>query len=72
MHLLIIVVFQGSGVKYGHAVISSDLGHNSTTTDASWAANNTVAQINWGWRALHESVVVGKQIIEAYYESTPT
>ncbi|KAF3766542.1 tannase and feruloyl esterase [Cryphonectria parasitica EP155] len=62
----------GTGVKYGHAVISTDTGHNSTTTDATWAANDTIAQTNWGWRALHESVVMGKAIIEAYYGTAPS
>ncbi|KAF7190265.1 putative feruloyl esterase B-1 [Pseudocercospora fuligena] len=61
----------GTGVKYGHAVISTDTGHNGTTTQAAWAYNNTKAQTNWGWRALHESVVYGKQIIESFYDKAP-
>ncbi|PSR94019.1 Tannase/feruloyl esterase [Coniella lustricola] len=65
-------VDMGTGVRYGHAVISSDLGHNSSTIDASWAYNDTAAQENWGWRALHESVVLGKEIIQAYYETAPS
>ncbi|PYH90335.1 tannase and feruloyl esterase [Aspergillus ellipticus CBS 707.79] len=62
----------GTGVKYGHAVFSTDTGHNSTTTDASWSYQNLESQTNWGWRALHETVVSGKQITEAFYETTPS
>ncbi|RAK78174.1 tannase and feruloyl esterase [Aspergillus fijiensis CBS 313.89] len=62
----------GTGVKYGHAVFSTDTGHNSTATDASWAFQNPESQVNWGWRALHETVIYGKQITEAFYRTRPS
>ncbi|TGO62262.1 hypothetical protein BCON_0021g00750 [Botryotinia convoluta] len=62
----------GTGVKYGHAAISTDTGHNSTSTDASRSYENKDGQTNWGWRALHESVVFGKNITEAYYQTAPS
>ncbi|ATZ51286.1 hypothetical protein BCIN_06g07000 [Botrytis cinerea B05.10] len=62
----------GTGVKYGHAVISTDTGHNGSTVDATSFYQNTGTQENWGWRALHESVVLGKNITEAYYQTVPS
>ncbi|KAJ5722122.1 tannase and feruloyl esterase [Penicillium malachiteum] len=61
----------GTGVKYGHAVFSTDTGHNGTSTDATWAYQNPQSQANWGRRALHETVVYGKNITEAFYNSKP-
>ncbi|PYI35230.1 tannase and feruloyl esterase [Aspergillus indologenus CBS 114.80] len=65
-------VDMGTGVKYGHAVFSTDTGHNSTTTDATWAYQNPEAQVNWGWRALHETVGYGKLVTEAFYGTRPS
>ncbi|KAJ6021303.1 tannase and feruloyl esterase [Penicillium herquei] len=64
-------VDMGTGVKYGHAVFSTDTGHNGTSTDATWAYQNPQSQKNWGWRALHQTVVYGKNITEAFYNSKP-
>ncbi|PWY93437.1 tannase-domain-containing protein [Aspergillus sclerotioniger CBS 115572] len=64
-------VDMGTGVKYGHAVLSTDNGHNSTSTDASWSYQNPAAQTNLGGRALHETVVYGKEITEAFYGTEP-
>lgn len=58
------------GPHYGFATVSTDLGHNSTTADLSWALNNPEAKTDWGWRALHGSVQLGKQITQAYYKKT--
>ncbi|KAI2905816.1 hypothetical protein CBS63078_5270 [Aspergillus niger] len=63
---------QGTGVKYGHAVFSTDTGHNSTATDASWSYQNIESQVNWGWRALHETVIYSKLITEAFYGIKPS
>ncbi|KAJ5094861.1 hypothetical protein N7456_010722 [Penicillium angulare] len=65
-------VDMGTGVKYGHAVFSTDTGHNSSTTDATWAYQNLLSQTNWGWKALHETVTHGKFITEAFYETKPS
>ncbi|KAJ9148833.1 Carboxylic ester hydrolase [Coniochaeta hoffmannii] len=56
------------GPHYGMATVSTDLGHNSTTTDLSWALNNEEARKDWGWRAIHGSVEIGKQIVQGYYK----
>ncbi|KAI1329225.1 putative ferulic acid Esterase/Feruloyl esterase [Xylariaceae sp. FL0255] len=57
----------GAGVQYGFAVVSTDTGHDSVSTDVSWALNNSESKTDWGWRAIHGSVTTGKQIVEAYY-----
>lgn len=61
----------GVGVKYGFAVVSSDLGHNSTAQDGTWAWHEPEKLVNWGYRALHGSIVLGKEITEAYYGEAP-
>ncbi|KAI1842424.1 hypothetical protein JX266_011319 [Neoarthrinium moseri] len=57
----------GAYVKYGFAVVSTDTGHNSTTGDGSWAFKNPEKRTDWGWRAMHGTVDISKQIVEAYY-----
>lgn len=57
----------GAGVGYGFAVVSSDLGHNSTSGDITWALNEPEKKIDFGYRALHGSTVLAKQIVEAFY-----
>ncbi|KAK4214318.1 Tannase/feruloyl esterase [Rhypophila decipiens] len=53
------------GTHYGFAAISTDNGHNSAGSDMSWA---TPASLwDWGYRALHGSVVAGRVLIEHYY-----
>ncbi|KAK3950094.1 tannase and feruloyl esterase-domain-containing protein [Pseudoneurospora amorphoporcata] len=58
------------GAHYGFATISTDNGHNSAGSDLSWA---TPARLHdWGYRALHGSVVVGKLLVAHYYSNSPT
>ena len=49
------------------ATVSSDLGHNGSATDTSWALNQPEKKTDWGWRALHGTVVLGKKLTAAYY-----
>ncbi|KAE9364835.1 tannase and feruloyl esterase [Stipitochalara longipes BDJ] len=53
------------GVHYQMATISTDNGHNSNGSDLSWA--NPATLLDWGYRALHGSVEVGKLMTTAYY-----
>ena len=57
----------GAGARYGFASLSTDTGHNSTGTDLEWALGQPETRTDWGWRALHGSVALGKQLVEAYY-----
>jgi feruloyl esterase len=57
----------GAGVQYGFAAMGTDTGHNSTSADGTWAWHNPEAVTNWGYRAMHGSVVLAKEVINAYY-----
>ncbi|KAK8079548.1 ferulic acid Esterase/Feruloyl esterase [Apiospora hydei] len=54
------------GPHYGFATLSTDTGHNSAS-DQSWAYKNAEAQKDWGYRAMHGSVDLGKRLTAAYY-----
>ncbi|KAK3989694.1 tannase and feruloyl esterase-domain-containing protein [Cladorrhinum sp. PSN332] len=57
----------GAGVRYGHAVVSTDTGHNSSSADVTWALKNDERKKDFGYRAMHGSVKLGKAITQAYY-----
>ncbi|KAL9112888.1 MAG: hypothetical protein Q9227_002965 [Pyrenula ochraceoflavens] len=59
----------GTFSNYGFAAMATDTGHISATGNASWALNHPESIIDWGYRAMHGSVVLGKQIVNAYYGS---
>lgn len=65
-------VAMGTGVKYGFATMSTDTGHNSEGGDASWALNSPEKLIDWGYRAMHGSVVLAKQVTATYYANPLT
>jgi len=56
-----------SNVLNGFAAVSTDTGHLSGAFDGAWALNKSESIIDWGYRAMHESILMGKQITEAYY-----
>jgi feruloyl esterase len=57
----------GSLTPYGFAVMPTNTAHNSTGQDMEWALNNPEAKTDWGYRAMHGSVVLVKQITKGYY-----
>ncbi|KAK3713529.1 hypothetical protein LTR37_008487 [Vermiconidia calcicola] len=56
-----------AGAGYGFATMSTDTGHNSTSGDLSWAFEAEERRVDFGWRAMHESVVLAKQVTQAFY-----
>ena len=50
---------------YGFASVSTDTGHLSM--DGAWALNHPESIIDWGWRAMHGTVELAKQIVTTYY-----
>jgi feruloyl esterase len=52
---------------YGFATVSTDTGHLSHELDSSCALNQPESIIDWGWRAMHGSLELAKQIAAAYY-----
>ncbi|KAK1520289.1 tannase and feruloyl esterase [Colletotrichum costaricense] len=63
--------YMGMFSQYGFASMSTDTGHISGFGDTSWALNNPEAMMDWGYRAMHGSVVVAKAVLTAYYGSVP-
>ena len=59
-------------LDYGFATVSTNTGHNSSFTeeDGAWALKAPEKRTDWGWRALHGSVVLGKTLTEAFYDSS--
>ncbi|KAK0099373.1 hypothetical protein ONS96_008404 [Cadophora gregata f. sp. sojae] len=57
----------GTSALSGFVGMSTDTGHLSASGDASWALNNPETQTDWGYRAMHGSVVLGKLLTEGYY-----
>jgi feruloyl esterase len=53
-----------------YATSSTDTGH--TGGGASWALGHPEKVIDFGWRAMHETAVASKKIIESYYGNGPT
>jgi feruloyl esterase len=64
---LVLTQTQGVGTGYGFAALSSSLGHNSTPLDGIWAYNAPEKVTNRGYRALHGSIVLGKELTRSYY-----
>ncbi|KAF1961651.1 feruloyl esterase B precursor, partial [Byssothecium circinans] len=56
-----------TGTRYGFAAMSTDTGHNSVSQNGSWASDPNAVE-NWGYLAMHGSVVTGKIATTAYYE----
>jgi len=60
------------GLKRNYAVSTTDGGHwGETLSDGRWAYHNRQAEIDWGYRAVHETARVTKAVIEAFYEQVP-
>lgn len=47
--------------------MSTDTGHNSTSIDGRWAYHAPEKLIDWGYRAMHGSTVLAKELTQAYY-----
>ena len=53
--------------QYGFASASTDTGHLAIAFDGTWATNAPEAQTDWGYRAMHGSILLAKLITESYY-----
>jgi feruloyl esterase len=54
---------------YGMASMSTDTGHVSFAVDGTWGFNQPERIKDWGYRAMHGSVVLAKEVIKSYYAS---
>ena len=55
----------------GYAVTNTDTGHKGGGDDFSWAVGHAEKVIDYGYRAVHELTVVGKEITTAYFGKAP-
>ncbi len=56
----------------GYAVANTNTGHDSgAEPGSSFAFNNRQAEIDFGHRAVHLTVVAAKRIVDAYYDEAP-
>lgn len=60
--------FADHRVAEGYAVTNSNMGHdNGVEPGASFAFNNRQAEIDFGYRAVHLTVVAGKRLVREFY-----
>ncbi|KAI1090680.1 tannase and feruloyl esterase [Rostrohypoxylon terebratum] len=61
----------GPGAQYGMASLSTDTGHSSGQGDLTWPTTQEL-KVNWAYQALEGSIVLGKKLIESYYNESIT
>lgn len=61
----------GNALRHGYATAATNTGHNAEGTDASWALNHPEKIIDFGYRAIHNTAMNAKAIIQAFYGSAP-
>jgi hypothetical protein len=61
--------YQGlaGNLRRGFATAGSDAGHMGEAEDASWAFGHPEKVKDFGWRAVHLTAQVAKEVVEAYY-----
>ncbi len=60
-------------VVQGYAVTNSNMGHdNGVEPGASFGFNNRQAEIDFGYRAVHLTVMAGKRLVNEYYDQGPS
>ena len=60
-----------AAVARGYATASTDTGHHAGGTDATWALGHPEKVTDFGYRAIHETAVVAKAAIAAFYGTAP-
>ena len=58
-------------VAHGYATASTDTGHTADGIDATWALGHPEKIVDFGYRAIHETAVKAKAIIQAFYGDAP-
>jgi feruloyl esterase len=55
----------------GYAVSVTDTGHSGGATDARWALHHPEKVIDYGYRAIHETAIKARAIVERFYAAPP-
>jgi feruloyl esterase len=60
-------------LEAGYAVSSTDTGHTDSTgaqLDTRWAVGHPEKLVDYAWRAIHDTALISKAIVKAYYSKT--
>ena len=57
----------GEALRAGYATSSTNTGHNGEPTDDTWAAGHPEKQTDYDHRAVHETALVAKALVRAFY-----
>lgn len=60
------------GAKRRDVMAATDTGHRGTGFDATWAAGNPVALVDYGWRSIKATSDAAQAIITHYYTKPPS
>jgi len=58
-------------VRRGYTCVVSDQGHKSQMNDGAWALNNLQGKVDYGFRAIHVTIIAARGIAEKYYGVPP-
>jgi hypothetical protein len=61
----------GETLNVGYVASSTDTGHRGNSRDTSWAIGHREKQIDFDYRAVHETAQTAKALIRAFYERPP-
>jgi feruloyl esterase len=56
----------------GYATSGTDTGHIAADTDGSWALGHPQKLIDYGYRSIHETAVMAKAVMQAFYGKQPS
>ena len=59
------------GVRRGYATASTDTGHQSDVSSASFALGHPEKVVDFAWRAIHEMTLKGKAVTRELYTQAP-
>jgi Tannase and feruloyl esterase len=61
----------GESLQSGYATSSTDTGHRGKPSESAWAVNHPEKQADFDYRAIHETALTSKALIDAFYHSPP-
>jgi hypothetical protein len=61
----------GESLQGGYATSSTDTGHRGRPSESAWAKNHPEKQTDFDYRAVHETALTSKALIDAFYHSPP-
>jgi hypothetical protein len=62
----------GESLARGYATSSTDTGHRGKPSESAWAVGHPEKQVDFDYRAIHETAKTAKALIQAFYDTAPT